>query len=130
VSSSLTVLASDDLYLLTPSATGVPGNMSKGQWKYTRGYLRLVSTVTAFAAILTPLDSTIVSVSLPAIARGLRASYLETIWVPMGYLVSLSAFLLLFGRLGDVRGKEEGLHDRVPRVHRGHGHVRPLNEWS
>jgi len=83
----------------------VPGNMSKGQWRYPRGYLRLVSTVTAFAAILTPLDSTIVSVSLPAIARGLRASYLETIWVPMGYLVSLSAFLLLFGRLGDVRGR-------------------------
>jgi len=83
----------------------VPGNMSKGQWRYPRGYLRLVSTVTAFAAILTPLDSTIVSVSLPAIARGLRASYLETIWVPMGYLVSLSAFLLLFGRLGDVKGR-------------------------
>jgi len=83
----------------------VPGNMSTGQWRYPRGYLRLVSTVTAFAAILTPLDSTIVSVSLPAIARGLRASYLETIWVPMGYLVSLSAFLLLFGRLGDVRGR-------------------------
>jgi len=95
----------------------VPGNMSKGQWRYPRGYLRLVSTVTAFAAILTPLDSTIVSVSLPAIARGLRASYLETIWVPMGYLVSLSAFLLLFGRLGDVRGRRRvflrGLQERA-----------------
>lgn len=75
-------------------------------WRYPREYLRLVSIVTSFAAILTPLDSTIVSVSLPAIARGSHANYLETIWVPVGYLASLSAFLLLFGRLGDVRGRK------------------------
>ncbi len=75
-------------------------------WKYPRGYLRLVSIVTTFAAVLSPLDSTIVSISLPYIARGVGATYVETLWIPLGYLVSLSSMLLLFGRLADTRGRK------------------------
>ena len=80
--------------------------MEPRPWKYPRSYLRLVSVTTSFAAILTPLDSTIVSISLPYIARGVGATYVEALWVPLGYLVSLSALLLLFGRLGDLRGRK------------------------
>ena len=77
------------------------------QWRYPPSYMRLVSVVTSFAAILTPLDSTIVSVSLPAIAKGSGANYVEALWVPLGYLVALSSLLLLFGRLGDVKGRRK-----------------------
>ncbi len=75
------------------------------EWIYPRRYMRLVSVVTAFAAILTPLDSNIVSISLPAIAKGVGADYPEALWVPLGYLVSLSSLLLLFGRLADLKGR-------------------------
>ncbi|MGC9071617.1 MAG: MFS transporter, partial [Acidilobus sp.] len=37
---------------------------------------------------------------------GVGATYAEAIWVPLGYLVSLSSFLLLFGRLADLRGRK------------------------
>ena len=80
--------------------------MAEGSWPYPRNYMRLVSVVTAFAAVLTPLDSTIVSISLPAIAKGIGADYPEALWVPLGYLVSLSSLLLLFGRLADLRGRK------------------------
>ncbi len=70
-------------------------------------YLWIVSLTTSFAAILTPLDSTIVSISLPFISRDLRMSYIETIWVPLGYLMALTVLLLPIGRLSDIKGKKK-----------------------
>ncbi|AFZ69832.1 arabinose efflux permease family protein [Caldisphaera lagunensis DSM 15908] len=70
-------------------------------------YLWIVSISTSFAAILTPLDSTIVSISLPFISRSLKMSYIETIWVPLGYLIALTVLLLPIGRLSDIKGKKK-----------------------
>lgn len=69
-------------------------------------YLYIVSFITSFAAILTPLDSTIVSVSLPVISKDLNMSYVETIWVPLGYLLALTVLLLPLGRLSDIKGRK------------------------
>ena len=74
-------------------------------WRYPRSYLRLVTLIVALAAVLTPLDSTITSVSLPYVAEGVRASYVEALWIPLGYLSALASLLLPFGRLGDLRGR-------------------------
>ncbi|MGC9189601.1 MAG: MFS transporter [Conexivisphaera sp.] len=74
-------------------------------WRYPRSYLRLITFIVALAALLTPIDSTITSVSLPYIAEGVRAGYVEALWIPLGYLSSLAALLLPFGRLGDIRGR-------------------------
>ena len=76
-------------------------------WRYPRSYLRLVTLIVALAALLTPLDSTITSVSLPYIAEGVRAGYVEALWIPLGYLSALAALLLPFGRLGDIRGRRD-----------------------
>ena len=52
------------------------------------------------------LDGTIVNVALPAIAEDLDASTAELQWVVNAYLVTLSAFVLLGGSLGDRYGRK------------------------
>ncbi|MFP3138003.1 MAG: MFS transporter [Nitrososphaeria archaeon] len=81
--------------------------MSSRPWRYPGDYLRLVTFIVALAALLTPIDSTIVSVSLPYIAEGVRAGYVDALWVPLGYLSAVAAGLLPFGRLGDLRGRRD-----------------------
>jgi EmrB/QacA subfamily drug resistance transporter len=56
--------------------------------------------------MMAPLDSTIVSVSLPTIAQDLSMDYAEIIWVPTAYLLALSVLILTMGRFSDIRGRK------------------------
>src|SRR5215831_20320060 len=51
------------------------------------------------------LDSTVVNVALPTIAKDLHADLADLQWVLDAYLVTLTAFLLLGGVLGDKYGR-------------------------
>ncbi len=62
--------------------------------------------ITSIGAMMGPLDSTIVSVSLPVIAESLAMDYASIIWVPTAYLVTLTVLLLSLGRLSDMRGRK------------------------
>ncbi|MER6796789.1 MFS transporter, partial [Amycolatopsis mediterranei] len=53
---------------------------------------------------LVQLDVTVVNVALPAIGTGLHAGLATQQWVVDGYAVTLAAFLLTGGALGDVFG--------------------------
>jgi EmrB/QacA subfamily drug resistance transporter len=55
---------------------------------------------------MSPLDSSIVSVSLPSITSGLNMDYAMAIWVPTAYLAALTVLLLSIGRLSDMRGRK------------------------
>ena len=55
---------------------------------------------------MSPLDSSIVSVSLPSITSSLKMDYAMAIWVPTAYLAALTVLLLSIGRLSDMRGRK------------------------
>ena len=71
-----------------------------------RSYKRTVLLITCLGALMGPLDSTIVSVSLPTMSSDLNMDYATSIWVPTAYLVAVCALLLTVGRLSDIRGRK------------------------
>jgi EmrB/QacA subfamily drug resistance transporter len=60
--------------------------------------------VLCLANFLVLLDTTIVSVAVPDIQRGLDAGIDEALWVLNGYLLAFASLLIVFGRLGDLAG--------------------------
>jgi EmrB/QacA subfamily drug resistance transporter len=69
-------------------------------------YRRWVLLITCIGSMMAPLDSTIVSVSLPEIAQDLGMDYAEIIWVPTAYLVTLAVMILVMGRVSDLYGRK------------------------
>lgn len=51
------------------------------------------------------LDSSIVNVALPVMSKELSVSMVAIEWVVTSYLIVISATILIFGRLGDIKGK-------------------------
>jgi EmrB/QacA subfamily drug resistance transporter len=70
---------------------------------------RLILTMTILASSLAFIDGSIVNVGLPAIGRSLAASGESITWIVNGYLLPLSALLLLGGALGDLYGRRRVL---------------------
>jgi EmrB/QacA subfamily drug resistance transporter len=55
--------------------------------------------------LLIALDTTVLNVALPTLARQLRASTSALQWIVDGYTVALGCLLLLFGAIGDRFGR-------------------------
>jgi len=62
---------------------------------------KLVLFSIAFASFMVNVDTYIVNVSLPAIARAFQADTALISWVSMAYQLTVTGLLLVFGRLGD-----------------------------
>ncbi|MXP23580.1 DHA2 family efflux MFS transporter permease subunit [Gordonia sp. HNM0687] len=78
------------------SSTGIAAASSAGRWLIAAAVL---GSGVAF------LDSTVVNVALPAIARDLDTGLSGQQWVLDGYLLTLSALLLAGGAAGDRYGR-------------------------
>jgi DHA2 family metal-tetracycline-proton antiporter-like MFS transporter len=65
---------------------------------------KLLLVLVSVAGFMGALDSTIVNISLPTIATYFDTSVTIVSWVSMAYLLTLSATLIAFGRLADIRG--------------------------
>jgi EmrB/QacA subfamily drug resistance transporter len=70
---------------------------------------RLVLATTVLASSLAFVDGSVVNVGLPAIGRSLAADGAELTWIVNGYLLPLSALLLLGGAAGDRFGRRRML---------------------
>jgi len=68
-----------------------------------------VLTVAVLASGVAFLDGTVVNAALPAISRDLDASLADLQWVITAYLLTLGAFLVLGGSLGDRFGRRRVL---------------------
>lgn len=65
----------------------------------------LVFFAVAVGVFMSTLDGSIVNIALPAIMNDLAAPLSTVEWVMMIYLLTVSALLLSFGRLSDIRGR-------------------------
>jgi MFS family permease len=65
---------------------------------------RLVLVIIAFAVFMASLDSTIVNISRPSIAKSFDADLGMISWVSLPYLLALAGFLLIIGRFADLKG--------------------------
>jgi EmrB/QacA subfamily drug resistance transporter len=70
---------------------------------------KLVLAFLCAVAFLDFLDTSIVNVALPSIARDLHFSVQNLQWVLSGYIVTYGGFLLLGGRLADLLGRRRVL---------------------
>src|SRR3569833_4184795 len=64
----------------------------------------LVLLAIGIGALVTSIDSSVVNSVLPVVARSLQTNIAVIEWVVTSYLLVLSALMLTFGRLGDMRG--------------------------
>jgi len=68
---------------------------------------RLTLVATILGSTIVFLDSTVVNVALPAIAKGLDAGLAGQQWVVEAYMLTLVSLLLVGGSLGDQFGRRE-----------------------
>jgi EmrB/QacA subfamily drug resistance transporter len=71
---------------------------SRGRW---------VVAATVLGSGMTSLDVTVVGIALPRIARAFHSGLGTLQWVATGYSLTLAAFLLLGGSLGDRLGRKK-----------------------
>jgi len=67
----------------------------------------LVLIATIFGSAVVFLDGTIVNLALPKIAANLHVGFSAQQWISDGYLLTLSALILLGGSLGDIFGRKK-----------------------
>ena len=83
-----------------------PANGAADGWvPYASGRGRGVLAAAVLASGAAFLDSTIVNIALPTIARDLDAGFSALQWVLDAYLLTLGALLLVGGALGDMLGR-------------------------
>src|ERR1700689_1946624 len=70
-----------------------------------RKWWTLIAVCTATFMLL--LDITVVNVALPDIQRSLHSSFSDLQWVVDAYSLTLAAFLLTAGVIGDMFGRRE-----------------------
>ena len=64
-----------------------------------------VFAAVALGTFMATLDSSIVNIALPTLARTFRAGVTQIEWVALAYVLTITALLLPFGRLGDALGR-------------------------
>lgn len=68
-------------------------------------YKKTIMIVTLLAMFMTVLDSVIVSIALPTITAFYKADISLSQWTITGYLITMTATMLVFARLSTVYGK-------------------------
>lgn len=71
------------------------------------GRQRLTLLATILGSGIVILDGTVVNLALPKIGSSLHAGFADLQWIVDGYLLTLSALILLGGSLGDIYGRKK-----------------------
>ena len=95
---------------MTAASDPTPGSSAPapGSVRFGTAAGRWVVAATVLGSGIAFLDGTVVNVALPTIGRDLNTGIRGLQWILDGYLVTLSALLLLGGSLGDLYGRKRG----------------------
>ncbi len=72
-------------------------NYDRGRW--------MILLITVVATFMATLDGSIVNVALPYMAEALHVDTGHITWVVSVYLIVITVSILIFGRLGDIKGQ-------------------------
>jgi EmrB/QacA subfamily drug resistance transporter len=61
--------------------------------------------VVVLMSFMSCIDSSIVNIALPVMSRKLLVSMASIEWVIVSYVMTICSIILIFGRLGDIKGK-------------------------
>ena len=78
---------------------------TSGELSYASAPGRWVIAATVLGSGMAAIDATVVGIALPTIGRDFHATLGTLQWVVTGYTLTLAAFLLLGGSLGDRYGR-------------------------
>ena len=81
--------------------------MSKSLSDYLSEHKWMTLVVVNIATFLAPLDTGIVALVLPNIARDFNTGIEIAIWVSVIYLIVLTTFMTSFGRFSDIHGRKK-----------------------
>jgi len=84
--------------MTTAAAPSLSYSSAPGRW---------VLLVTVLGSGIASLDATVVNIALPTIGRDFHTGIAALQWVMTGYTLSLAAFLLIGGSLGDRLGRRK-----------------------
>jgi len=73
--------------------------MTKREWG------TLIATILGSGVVF--LDSTVINLALPALSKEFGATFADLQWVVDGYMLSLSALILMSGSFGDIFGRKK-----------------------
>ncbi|MHC6179979.1 MFS transporter [Clostridium sp. JNZ X4-2] len=76
---------------------------NKNNKTYDKRWMILFTVVSA--TFMSTLDGSIVNVALPDMSAKLHVAMAGIEWVVTGFLITILATILIFGRLGDIKGK-------------------------
>lgn len=65
----------------------------------------VIFTFVAVGVFMSTLDGSIVNIALPSIMKDLSSDFSVIGWVVLIYLLTVTSFLLCFGRLSDIKGR-------------------------
>lgn len=86
--------------------------MTVGSERATAGTVNRASSVSwalaglSLSMLMASLDTSIANAGLPAIARGLSATFQQAQWIVLSYLLAVTALIVSVGRLGDIVGRK------------------------
>jgi EmrB/QacA subfamily drug resistance transporter len=95
-----------EVHLLTRAEVPTGGADAPIQLAFGTSQGRWVIAATVLGSGIASLDATVVSIALPTIGRNFHSGVGTLQWVVSGYSLTLAAFLLLGGSLGDRLGRK------------------------
>lgn len=72
----------------------------------SRGRAGIFLFVLCLTTLMSTIDTNIVNIGLPAIARAMHTGFSSVQWIALGYLLALTSVIVGIGRLGDLFGKK------------------------